>query len=1136
MDRRHATDGSGEALMKCPRCQHENAAGQKFCGECGARLTNLCPVCGTDFSPGQKFCGECGGRLDAAEEALRRNVSRVQTPRHLAERILISQGAIEGERKQVTVLFADIKGSLELIESSDPEHAHALLDTAIQEMMDAVHRYEGTVNKVLGDGIMALFGAPIALEDHAVRACYAALAMQSAVARAGQQARSRFGVEPQIRVGINSGEVVVRGIRNDLSMDYDAIGPTTHLAGRMEQLATPGTIRLTQATLRLAEGFVKVAPLGPVPVKGLEQPIEVYELTGATATRSRFQAAVARGLSRFVGRDMEIVALGRTFDRAAAGQGQVFAVLGEAGVGKSRLFYEFTRSHRTERALVIESRSVSYGKATAYVPVIGLLKDYFGIEESDDGRRMREKVTGKLMTLDKDLVPALAPLLALFDIAPEDASWDFLDPLQRRRRTLDAIKAVFIRESRVQPFVVVFEDLHWVDDETQALLDDLVESLPTAPVLLLVNYRPEYAHSWGGKSYYTQRRIGALPPESTTELLDGLLGMDPDLTPLKRMLIARTEGNPFFVEESVRSLAESGVLTGSPGAYRATKQLASIEVPATVQGVLVARIDRLAAEEKQLLQTAAVIGKDVPLNLLQAIAALPDDALQTNIAALRAGEFLYETRLFPDHEYTFKHALTHEVAYGSVLTERRRTLHRGIVDAIERLHPERAAEHVERLAHHAVRGELWDRAAPLLRQSGEKAVARSAYKEAVGYFEQALSALDHLPQTTEIRREAIDLLFTNRSPLQALGDHEQVFRQLRDAESRASALGDQDRLGWASAYLSQYLWWKGQTTEAESQAQRALKIGEALDDLALRVVSNFFLGQGHFNLGDYPSAIHYCRENLTLLTEEHAAKRLGLTGLPSVLSRVWLAWALAEQGQFTEASEHAAQALEIAEAVDQPYSIAAACLGIGQVQYAQGHLAGAIDRLQRARALCEASDLRLISPMTAALLGLAYAHAGRFEEALSLLERSETEAPAIKIFDTSVSWSALGTGYLLAGRLDAADESAARGVDMASRQGFRGGEAQALLLAASIAVQREPADAARALDCSRRAQALAEELGMRPLMAHLQLCLSRLHRRLGELPAATEYAADAEAAYRELGMDFWVQQAAAERTATGAGA
>jgi class 3 adenylate cyclase/tetratricopeptide (TPR) repeat protein len=1035
---------------------------------------------------------------------------------------------LAGERKQVTVLFADIKGSLELIEGSDPEHAHELLDAAIASMMDAVHRYEGTVNKVLGDGIMALFGAPLAHEDHAVRACYAALAMQDATRRAAEEARSKFGVEPQIRVGLNSGEVVVRAIDNDLSMDYDAIGPTTHLAGRMEQLAVPGTIRLAQNTLRLAEGLIRVKPLGPVPIKGLERPIEVYELEGAMSTRTRFQAAVARGLTRFVGRDTEVEALGRALARAVQGHGQVFAVVGEAGVGKSRLYYEFTRSHRTKDMLIIENRSASYGKAAAYFPVIDLLKNYFDILDRDDARRVREKVTGKLLTLDEGLRSALPALLALLDAPAEDLAWDALEPSQRRQRTLDAVRALLLRESRLQPIVVVFEDLHWIDSESQAFLDSFVESLPTAPVLLLVNYRPEYRHDWGSKTYYTQRRIDPLSPASATELLDGLLGEDPDLAHLKRMLVARTEGNPFFVEESVRTLVEAGALDGNPGAYRLTRDVASIEVPATVQGVLAARIDRLPADDKLLLQAASVIGKDVPFGILQTIAELPEDLLRRSLANLQDNEFLYEARLFPDLEYTFKHAHTHEVTYGSLLAERRRKLHERILDAIEELYPDRLTEVVERLAHHAFRGELWERAVGFLQQSGAKAAARSAYREAAASLERALVALSHLPEAEFTLRQGIDLRFDLRSALQALGEHERVFEHLREAETLAAALGDQDRLGWASAFLSQYLWRMGEPAQADALGRRALSIAKELKDFELHVVTNFFLGQGHFNVGDYRRAVEPCRRNVADIEGEQAYQRLGLTGLPSVLSRIWLAWSLAEQGEFPEAMVHAEDALAIAETANHPYSVTAAYLGIGQVHLVQGVLDEAIAVLERAARLCDIWDLGVIQPTTAATLGLAYALSGRFDQALPLLEAGEAPASPVRIFDTPTARLALGTGCLLAGRMTQATTAATRALDFATERGFRGSLPRALHLLGEIAARGNEPKITEAETYYRQALALAEEFGMRPVVAHCHLGLGRLYHRSGESEPSGQHLDTATAMYRDMDMGFWLERTQAE--------
>ena len=739
--------------MQCLKCRHENPPQAKFCAECGAGLASRCGACGAELLSGAKFCGQCGQPASGPEP--RFGSPQSYTPKHLADRILAA--GIEGERKQVTVLFADMKGSMELLAERDPEEARKLLDPVLERMMEAVHHYEGTVNQVMGDGIMALFGAPLAHEDHAVRACYAALRMQEAIRRYSEDIRRSSGIEVRIRVGLNSGEVVVRSIGNDLRMDYTAVGQTTHLAARMEQLATPGTARLTASTLALAEGYVEVRPLGPVPVKGIAEPVEVYELSGASSARTRMQVARARGLTRFVGRDTEMAQLRAAAEQARSGRGQVVAVVGEPGVGKSRLYYEFIHSHHTHGWLTIESGSVSYGKATPYLPLADLFRSYFKIETRDDIRAVRAKVTGNLLTLDEALQDAVAPALWLLDALPEDSPFLRIDPAERRRQTLAAAKRIVLRESQVQPLLLVFEDLHWIDGETQAFLDSFLESLPAAAVLLAVNYRPEYRHAWGGKSFYRQLRIDPLPPQSAQELLLGLLGEHPSVASLTPLLAERTQGNPLFLEESVRTLVETGALAGTRGAYRLAGKLESIRVPATVQAILAARIDRLDPADKRLLQAAAVVGTDVPFALLQAVAEVDEAALRQGLARLQAAEFVYESRLFPELEYSFKHALTHDVAYSSVLQERKRALHAAIVEAIEGMYAERLSEQIDLLAHHALRGRVLDKAARYLRQAGMRAAARSANHEAVQLFEQALAVLDELPASPETVLEMLDI-------------------------------------------------------------------------------------------------------------------------------------------------------------------------------------------------------------------------------------------------------------------------------------------------------------------------------------------------------------------------------------------
>ncbi|MEX2148474.1 MAG: adenylate/guanylate cyclase domain-containing protein [Candidatus Rokuibacteriota bacterium] len=703
--------------MQCPRCQHANRPGARFCEECAAPLEWACAACGAALSATAKFCPECAHPAATAAPARPFGTPKTYTPKHLAERILTSRAAVEGERKHVTVLFADLKGSMELLADRDPEEARRLLDPVLERMMEAVHRYEGTVNQVMGDGIMALFGAPLAQEDHAARACYAALAMHDSVGRYAEELRRAHGVDVQIRVGLNSGDVVVRSIGNDLHMDYTAVGQTTHLAARMEQLARPGSTLMTGATLRGAEGYVEVKPLGPMPIKGLPEPVPVYEVVGAGTIRTRLQASVARGLTQFVGRDGEIEQLRSALEQAARGRGELVAVVGEPGVGKSRLFYEFIHSHRTQGWLVLESSSVSYGKATPWLPLVHLLKSYFKIADRDDTRAIRAKVTGLLLTLDDGLTDSIAPVLWLLDVLADDHELLRLDRAQRRAAALEAVRRVLLREAAGQPLLLVFEDLHWIDAETQAFLDAFVESLGSARALLAVNYRPEYQHAWGGKTYYRQLRLDVLPPATAEALLAPLLGEDASLAPLRSLLIERTEGNPLFLEESVRALVETQALIGAPGAYRLVKDPRGLQVPATVQAILAARIDRLLPDDKRLLQTASVIGKDVPWALLLAIAGVPEDDLRRGLARLQAAEFVYEARLFPDLEYTFKHALTHEVAYGSLLHDRRRAAHGDVIAAIERVYGDRVAEHAERLAHHAFRGELWSTALRYLDQT-----------------------------------------------------------------------------------------------------------------------------------------------------------------------------------------------------------------------------------------------------------------------------------------------------------------------------------------------------------------------------------------------------------------------------------
>jgi class 3 adenylate cyclase len=1121
--------------MTCPRCQHENPGDAVFCQECGTRLETGCASCGTANQLGAKFCKKCGQRLsghqsDHAVPGPRFGSPESYTPKHLAERILTSKAALEGERKQVTVLFADLKGSMELLADRDPEEARKLLDPVLEHMMEAVHRYEGTVNQVMGDGIMALFGAPVAHEDHAVRACYAALEMQAAIRRYAEDARRSHGVAIQVRVGMNSGEVVVRAIGSDLRMDYTAVGQTTHLAARMEQLAKPDTTLLTAEVLRLAEGFIAVTPLGAVPIKGLGAPVEVYEMTGAGPLRSRLQAAASRGLTRFVGRETELEQLRNTLARAAKGHGQVVTIFGEPGVGKSRLIWEVTHSRHVHGWLVLQAGSVSYAKATSYLPVVDLLKGYFGIEDLDGPRAVREKLTGKLLTLDRAQESSLPALLSLLDIATDDSQWAALDPPQRRQRTLDAVKQLLLRESQLQPLLLIFEDLHWIDSETQTLLDGLVESMPAARLLLLVNYRPEYQHGWGGKEYYTQFRLDPLPVETAQALLGTLLGTDSSLGELPRRLIERTEGNPFFLEESVRNLAETKVLVGERGGYRLSEPVHAIQVPPTVRAILAARIDRLPPEAKGLLETAAVIGPDIPLPLLQALVDRPELALREDLVRLQAAEFVYESQIFPDLEYTFKHGLTQEVAYGGLLHERRRVLHARVVEALERGFPDRVAERVERLAYHAVRGEAWEKAVTYLRQAGAKALGRSANQPARVAFEQALAASAHLPETGARMADAIDLHLDACTALFHVGVPDAHRGHLRDAEELAARLGDRHRLGWVSFHLSRFMGMAGTPAEIISSAQRAGAIAEELRDQALHTVATYQIGFGHHVAGDYQRGIRELRRVIEDLDASGRRQdRCGLAGFPAIFARCFLAWALAEIGEFDEGLAQGHEALRFAESMDHPLSIVVACRCVTTVLCVRGKARDARPLAERALITAQAWDQRSLLPTLRALRGRVATLSGESTQAVRLLEQAQAE------FDAMGAWNRQSRGvegrvyladaYRLAGRFEEAEATAVAVLGLTRESGLRGYEAYARCLLAEVAACAGPPGLETAHIRYAEAFRLATELGMRPLVAHCHLGLGRLYRRTGDGAKAEEHLGTAATMYREMEMGFWLAKA-----------
>ena len=997
--------------MTCSQCQHENPADAKFCNACGAKLDAACSQCGRVNPPSSRFCNECGTSLSSTPQppvpSSKFQVQSLQplppasyTPRHLAERIqaereaMEARGVTDGERKSITALFVDIKDSTDLIADLDPEEARLIIDPTLQLMMDAVHRYEGYVAQALGDGIFALFGAPIAHEDHPQRALYAALLMQEEGRKRAEQLRREQGINLQLRVGVNTGEVVLRSIRkDDLHTDYVPVGQSTNLASRMESLATPGSILVSEQTYKLTEGYFEFKALGQAQVKGFAEPLNIYEVAGVGPLRTKLQLSVRRGLARFVGRQSELEQLQRALKSTKAGHGQIAGVMGEPGVGKSRLFYEFKLLSQ-RGCLVLETFSVSHGKAYPYLPLIDLLKNYFQLTNQDDERRRREKLTGKVLTLDRGLEDILPYLFFLLGIAELTSPLQQIDPQIRRKRILDAIKRLLLRESLNQPLIVIFEDLHWLDAETQAFLQLLSEGVATARILLLVNYRPEYQQQWSGKTYFSQLRLDPLGKEQAEEMLSALLGDPVGATgrpPLHQFILAKTEGNPFFMEEIVQELRERGMFTRDtvgadlrvsplgPGAHTG----APLHIPTTVQGVLTARMDRLPSEEKSLLQTLAVIGREFSSSLLRKVVTEREDKLARLLSRLQAGEFVYEQPAFPEVEYIFKHALTQEVAYNSLLVERRKVLHERTAQAIEDVYRHRLDDHYSELAYHYSRSGNTQKAVDYLQLAGQQAVQRSANAEAITHLTSALELLSTLPDTAERAAGELSLLLLRAVPLIAMQGYSSLT--VRNSYERAHQLSEQitDAFQLFRALWGMALFYTNASENriASQLMKKCLTLAELQQNPSLLLQSHFFTGALLHWFGELSTAETHLKRAIELYEFERDRSLAFVCGVdPGMASLAYRALNLWYLGYPDQALKQAYEAVILAERVVHPLSQCFAQSYVALVHFLRGEAQAAHKQTIELSRLAEEQLFQHYRHMAMLFRGITLVAQGSIEE------------------------------------------------------------------------------------------------------------------------------------------------------------
>ncbi len=1121
--------------MNCPRCQHETDATHSFCEECGARLDwRTCTACSAELTASAKFCPSCGAQVGSTTDTALARDPRAYTPKHLAEKILGARAALEGERKQVTVLFADIKSSMELQEDLGLEEWHRIMDRFFTILAEGIHRFEGTVVQFTGDGIMALFGAPIAHEDHARRACWAALHLQESLRAYADELRRTRGLNFSVRMGLNSGDVVVGQIGDDLRMDYTAQGHTVGLAQRTEQLAEAGRTYVTEHTAALVGGYFRLRDLGAFTLKGVRHPIRIHELEGAGALRTRLDVSRARGFSRFVGRADEMAAVEAAMARAFDGHGQVVGIVGEPGVGKSRLCHELTEKARARGMHVHTAHCVAHGKMVPFLPVLELMRDFFGLTEQDGDEAARRKIAGTLLLLDQALTDALPLVFDFLGVAdPADPPLR-MDPEARQRRLFALVKRVGQARSRREPTLLLFEDLHWIDDGSAPFVETLVDAVPGTRALLVLNFRPEYHAGWMQKSHYLQLPLLPLGAEASSELLRELLGSDPSVAELVERIRERTAGNPFFAEEIVQALAEAGSLDGSRGAYRLRAPVETLVLPASVQVVLGARIDRLPEREKQVLQTAAVIGKEFGEPVLRRVGGLAETELAAALRALVQAELVYETALYPEAEYTFKHPLTQEVAYGSQLGERRKRVHAAVARAIEAAYAEKLDEQAALLAHH------WERAGEALAaatwhaRAADWAGARD--REAMNrHWARVRALLADVPESAETR--ALGVVACTRMIHNAifLGDTG-VDAAVLFAEGMALAA----RLEGPAPRVILLLEYGGVPVQAGQMHDGLAHLSEGVA-LADRSGDRFLRFMARTPYGVYLALAGRIQEALTIATEAEAlcegdpdlgAEITGFSPYCAVLVSRGLA--MAWLGHPVDGAEVIERAIEIARRRRDAEAGAYAHSTASIVYELLGHAGSALRQARRGLEMAEASGSPAFRVIALDYLAWAHEVAGQWAEA------SEVAESALAIIRTRrvnllvepdclavLAHAHLGSGAPLRA-LEAAEEAIAR----ARERGTRVHEIRALLARAHVLIATEGAPARSRVEADLRdAAAVIEGTEARVFAPQVHVERAELARVLGDAAGHQRELRDAQRLFTVMGATAHAERIAKELAA-----
>jgi class 3 adenylate cyclase/tetratricopeptide (TPR) repeat protein len=1114
--------------MKCPKCQTENRETRKFCGKCGAPFAVKCPQCGSENLPGEDFCGECGHDLRKPQEAPPIDYTQPHsyTPKHLADKILTTRTSIEGERKLVTVMFADVANYTSVSEKLDPEEVHQMMDGAFKILMDEIHKYEGTINQFTGDGVMALFGAPVSHEDHAQRACYAALSIQKAMGAYGEKIEKDTGVEFKMRIGLNSGPVIVGAIGDDLRMDYTAVGDTTNLASRMQTMAQPGTVLLSEHTRRLVKDYFDLRSLGQMEVKGKKEPQEAFELIKASKVVTRIGASVAKGLTRFVGRKSSMATLLDVFDKVKSGSGRVVGLLGEAGVGKSRLLLEMRNMLPQGEYHYLEGRCLQYGGSMAYLPVLDILRSYFDIKEGDREFLIKKKMEEKILDLDEKLKGVIPPFQSLLSLKVDDEGFSKLEPKEKREKTFEALRDLMLRVSQEKPLVLTVEDLHWIDKTSEEFLGYLTGWLANTPIMLLLLYRPEYSHPWGSKSYYTKVGLDQLGPDSSSELVKAILEEGEAAPELTQLILNRAAGNPLFMEEFTHTLLENGSIERRDEKYVLSGKASDIQVPDTIQGIIAARLDRLEDNLKRTMQVASVIGRDFAFRILQTITGMREE-LKSYLLNLQGLEFIYEKRLFPELEYIFKHALTQEVAYNSLLLKRRKEIHARIGRAIEELYAERLEEFYEMLAYHYSRSDSLEKACRYSRLSGEKAEANYSHREACDFYKGAIDLLNKLPETAESKKEKMEILYLMGPPLGFLGFPEGALGLLQQGERLSKELGDERRLARFYNFMGMYYSHTGDPQLGMKYSEDAFEKARKSRDIELMAPLAFGLSVSYTQAGKYYKIVDMAPEVIDLIEKaERESDFFSLGGTPYSLLCSHCGFGMGLLGVFDEGKTFLEKGLRNASKINDAFSLGLLEMQYGHFYLAKGDWERSKEHFEKGIKHSEEAKWILGSALSWSGLGYACAMFGDPETGKRHAEKGlEVHRESGVEMLLSMAHFYLGSIHLDLSDLINARSLAEEALRLSQKNNEKLIEGWSWLLLGTVLGKTEPLEINKAEECLLKGIEICKELKIKTYYSLGYLYLGELYLNGGEKEKAMDNLKKAEGMFREMGMDYWLGKA-----------